>query len=143
FDSISIQMRLNFYAYGFTGIRQFDVPVHEITGDTLTLWNGNRYYATSTPPAYSVTPLGTASVVANYDSLRKQASLSSNQQDTLYLRGSLSYEYGERVFNAIRNGFASAAENKEFRNLIRGITLVPPTEAGIFGMNVVNNFGQA
>src|SRR5690349_15739477 len=60
FDSITVQFRLNFYYYGLSGQKEQRFFVHEITGDTLSLYNGNRYYANSPAPQYNPDPLGEA-----------------------------------------------------------------------------------
>lgn len=142
FDSITVEFRLNFYGYGFSERREFRIPVHEITGDTLSLYGGNRYYANSTPPTHSVDPLGEAVITVHYDSLLKGAALRSNEQDTLLAVGRLNEAYGLKVFNAIKDGFSNADAHKLFREQIKGIALLPPTEAGILGINVINDIGQ-
>jgi hypothetical protein len=142
FDSVTVQFRLNFNAYGFSGEKTQRFAVHEITGDTLTLFNGNRYYANSPGPAYGSTPLGEAVVTVHYDSLKKEATAAASEQDTIIAAGRLADEYGARVFQALKNGFASAAEHRLFKSQIKGLALVPGTEPGIVGANIVNNFGQ-
>lgn len=142
FDSVTVQMRLNFFGYGFSGQKEFRIPVHEITGDTLTLYDGKRYYANSTPPEYNPEPLGEAVVVADYDFMRLEADSASTSQDTLLAVGRLNDEYGMRIFNAIKSGFANAEAQKIFRAQIKGLTFAPPAEEGILGFNVITSFGQ-
>ncbi len=142
FDSVTVRFRLNFYGYGFTGQKDYTFPVHEITGDTLSLYGGKRYYANSTPPEYAAEPLGEVAVTVRYDSLLKQTTRDPSRQDTLYLQGRLSDEYGLRVFNLLKEGFANVEQQKAFKNEIKGLTLVPDAEEGMLGMNLVNSFGQ-
>ena len=142
YDSITVGFRLNFYAYGFTGKKTHRIGIHEITGDTLTLFNGNRYYANSPAPVYSVDALGEAVVTAHYDSLQKEAASSSSQKDTIMATGRLSDEFGSRIFEAIKAGFANSAEGKAFKAKIKGLALVPGAEPGVLGINVINSFGQ-
>jgi len=146
FDSATIQLRLNFYAYGFSGKKTHRIPVHEITGDTLTLFNGNRYYFNSAAPVYSTEPIGEATISVHYDSLLKEGASPSNQQDTLLATGRLSDDFGMRVFNAIKSGVPDS-EFEQFRSQIKGLALLPDTEPGIVGVNVINtnssnNLGQ-
>jgi hypothetical protein len=142
FDSVTVQFRLNFEAYGFSGNRNQQIAVHEITGDTLTIFNGNRYYYNSPAPVYSPEPLGYASVTVNYDTLRKQGTAAPTQQDTVLATGRLTDEYGARIFEAIRAGASTSAQRKLFKYQIKGLALRPGPEPGILGLNVVNNQGQ-
>lgn len=142
FDSATVQFRLNFYGYGFTGQRQFRIPVHEITGDTLTLYNGNRYYANSEAPEFNPEALGEAVVTVHYDSLKKLSTASSSAQDTILARARLNDEFGARLFDAIKGGVSTSEQHKLFRSQIRGLTLAPPTEPGVLGINLINSFGQ-
>jgi len=142
FDSVTVQFRLNFSAYGFSGNSQQTIAIHEITGDTLTTFNGKRYYYNSPAPVYSPEPLGYASITVNYDSLRKQEAAAANQQDTLLATGRLADEYGSRIFEAIRGGLTTSAQQKLFKAQIKGLALRPGTEPGILGLNAVSNFGQ-
>lgn len=141
YDSVTVQFRLNFYGYGFTGTQDKRFTIHEITGDTLTLFGGNRYYANSTAPQVSVSPLGEAVVSVNADSLQKQAALTTGQ-DTLLAKARLADEYGQRLFAAIKPGLADQSQQRLFKSQMKGIALVPSGDPGILGMNVVNTFGQ-
>ena len=142
YDSITVQFRLNFYGYGFSGEKNLSFSVHEITGDTLTLFGGNRYYSSSPAPSFSAEPLGQASITVNYDSLKKEAVSAANQQDTLLATGRLSDDFGSRIFEAIRAGFTTSAQHRLFKSQIKGLALIPGSEPGILGLNAVNNFGQ-
>lgn len=139
YDSITVQFRLNFYAYGFSGVDEKRFSIHEITGDTLTLYNNNRYYTTSSAPQFDADAIGEATVSVDYDSLQKQATLISNQQDTLLARGRLNDAFGVKVFDAIKAGLPAAI----FKTQIKGLALIPAADnPGILGMNVVSPSGQ-
>ncbi len=143
FDSITVRFRLNFYGYGFAGQKEYRFPIHEITGDTLSLYDGKRYYANTPPPEYGAEALGEVAVTVQYDSLLRHASLESGRQDTLYLQGKLSDEFGARVFNLLKGGFSDVAQQKEFKAQVKGLTLLPDAmNEGLLGMNLVNSFGQ-
>jgi len=142
YDSVTVQFRLNGYGYGFSGSQQKTIKIHELTGDTLTVYNGNRYYANSPAPQYSAEPLGEAVISVQYDSLLKQSALSSTQQDTLLIKGKLTDEYGARLFEAVRAGFASSAEYNTFRSKIKGLALLPGEEPGALGFTVAGSSGQ-
>ena len=139
YDSITVQFRLNAYAYGFTGSQQKTFKIHEITGDTLTLFNGNTYYASSAAPQYSAEPLGVAVTTVHYDTLEKQATLALNQRDTFLIAGRLSDEFGARIFEAVREGFTSSAQARVFKSTIKGLALLPGDEPGVLGINVLGS----
>ena len=139
YDSVTVQFRLNSYGYGFSGTQQKTFRIHEITGDTLTLFNGNTYYANSPAPQYSAEPIGQATVSVNYDSLLKQATLPINRQDTLLATGRLSDDFGSRLFEAIRAGFPSSALQKIFKYQIKGLALLPGDEQGMVGITVISS----
>ena len=141
YDSVTVQFRLNFYGYGFTGNQDRRFAIHEMTGDTLTFFGGNRYYSNSPAPQMGDTPLGEAVVSVNADSLQKQAALTTGQ-DTLFARARLADEYGQKLFAAIKPGLTDQSQQRLFKAQIKGLALIPSGEPGILGMNVVNNFGQ-
>lgn len=142
YDSVTVQFRLNGYGYGFTGLQQKTFKIHELTGDTLTLFNGNTYYASSPAPQYSAEPLGEATVSVHYDSLLKQAAIVPSQQDTLLVTGRLADDFGARLFEAIRAGFASSAAYDVFKSNIKGLAVLPGEEPGVLGLTVTGNAGQ-
>lgn len=141
YDSATIQFRLNFYSYGFTGTQQKRFTIHELTGDTLTLFDGNRYYNDSPAPQYDAEPLGEAVITVKYDSLEKQAGLTS-KQDTILARIRLPDDYGIRLFDAARTDLTSKAAQLQFKYDFKGFALVPAESNGLLGFNIINNFGQ-
>lgn len=142
YDSITVQFRLNFYAYGFTGSQRKTINIHQITGDTLSLYGGRSYYASSPAPQYSVEPLGQAVVDVHFDSLSKQATIVPTQQDTILATARLSDDFGTRIFEAVRAGFTSSEQHRIFKAQIKGLALLPGEEPGVLGMNVMNREGQ-
>jgi len=139
YDSVTVQFRLNFFAYGGAPemqTRRF--AIHQITGDTLTFFNGNRYYSTTEGPTYNPEPLGYAVVRAHYDSLFKQSQATVNR-DTVLARGRLLDSFGMQLFNAVK----STVDQEEFKFNIKGLAAVPAEPSGILGFDVVtSNFGQ-
>ena len=141
FDSLTIQLRLNFYGYGSSGEQVMRFAVHELTGDTLTLFNGNRYYGSSPAPQYSDS-IGRAVIAVNMDSLAAKGSLPANRQDTLLAQGRLSDGFGERVFEAIKAGLTTTDARRIFKSQIKGLALVPLESDGLLGFNIVSEAGQ-
>ena len=142
YDSITVQFRLNGYAYGFTGTQRKTFNIHEITGDTLSLFNGNTYYASSPAPQYGAEPIGQAVISVSYDSLEKQSTLAANQRDTFLIQGRLSDDFGTRLFEAVRAGFTTSAQLAVFKSQIKGLGLLPGDEPGVLGISVVGNTSQ-
>jgi hypothetical protein len=138
YDSMTIHLRLNFYGYGSSGEQVKRVGIHEITSDTLTLFNGNRYYGSSPAPEYSADALGEAVITVNMDTLIKKASVASSRQDTLLATGRLNDDFGRRVFEAIKGGLATNDAQRLFRSQIKGFALVPAESNGILGFNVIS-----
>jgi hypothetical protein len=145
YDSVTFQMRLSFYSYGFTGEQDMSFDIHELVGGTPYLDSARtRYYYNSTI-AYDPQPLGTATVHVNYDSLIKQYALSAtpNLQDTLLMRGKLSDEFGRRLFNLAINDPGSAySDQSEFVKRIKGLAITSTASSGIIGVNALTNFSR-
>ncbi|HET9487180.1 MAG TPA: hypothetical protein VFO54_07090 [Chryseosolibacter sp.] len=142
YDSVTVEFRLNFYGYGFSGAQESRFAIHELTSDTLTLFNGNRYYTTSPAPQYSVDPIGEAVVAVNYDSLQKQRSLQKTRQDTLFAKGRLSDAFGSKLFDAIKSGATTGEAQRIFKAQMKGLALVPAGDPGVLGLNIIDEFGQ-
>lgn len=134
YDSLTFQMRLNFYAYGFTGEQLMTFNVHEITGSKLDLDSlKKRYYYNSTV-VYNLQPLGSAQVTANYDSLKKEAGKTTGQ-DTILLRGKLDDELGRRLFNLAATDPGDRYSDPElFSQEVKGLVLRPTQSNGILGI---------
>ena len=142
YDSVTVQFRLNNYSYGFTGERQEKFTIHEITNDSLSRLYATRYqYKDSFQ--YDPTPLGEGSVTVNYDSLKKQYALASNQQDTLLATAKLDDEFGQRLFGfALNNEFKTNEEVKQFIYQIKGLALVPSESGAVLGLKVMDGLSK-
>lgn len=132
YDSVTIQLQLNFYAYGNSGQQQEKFTVHEITGDSLSYFK--RYYYNNTL-AYNTSPLGEVSMTVHYDSLRKEATRTT-RKDTV-ARGRLDDNLGTRLFDLAKNNPDSKySDFEKFRYEIKGIALVPSESKGVLGYNL-------
>jgi hypothetical protein len=137
YDSLTVQFRLNYYSYGFSGDQTEKFTIHEITGDTLSRMLANRYKASSTI-AYDPTPMDEAVVDLDYDSLKKQYALAAASQDTLITSARLSDLMGQQIFNlASEYGFSKNNPDViEFISKVKGIVMVPSQSSGIFGIRI-------
>lgn len=142
YDSLTFQMRLNFYSYGFSGEQEMTFKIHEITGSKLDLDSlRKRYYYNSTVQ-YNPQPLGLARVVVNYDSLKKE-SAKSEKQDTILLLGKLDDELGRRLFNLALTDDGSKFSNPElFAQEIKGLVITPTQSNGILGILAQSAFSK-
>jgi len=138
YDSITVQFRLNFYAYGFTGRRSFSYSVHELT-DTLSLYK-KRYYSTSSVN-YASEAIGQVGITVDYEDL-DTLSLSGGQ-DTLLLEGKLANTYGEHLFDLAKNNPDSVLHYfAKFKQQVKGLTLVPDQPQGVLGLNLASGLSQ-
>jgi hypothetical protein len=139
YDSVTFQVRLNFYGYGFTGKQDLEFDIHEITGESLKIADKTivRRYYYNTAVGYSA-PIGHAKIAVDYDSLQKQAGLSTGQ-DTLLLRCKLDNEVGNRLFNLAYNDTDSTFSNySRFVEAFKGLVITPAGNNGVVGINPIS-----
>jgi hypothetical protein len=147
YDSVTFQMRLNCYSYGFTGEQTMKFNIHELTEKTLDLDSGrNRYYFNSTLP-YNSASIGQAKVSVNYDSLNKQyAYILANQpnlQDTILMRGRLADAYGSHLFSlALNDPNSRYSDPLLFVQEVKGLVVTAADNNGILGVNPLTNFSK-
>jgi hypothetical protein len=147
YDSVTFQMRLDFYSYGFTGEQTMKFSIHELTEQTLNLDSGrHRYYFNSTLP-YNSSPIGQATVSVNYDSLNKQYAYAvigkPNLQDTLLMHGRLSDAYGNHLFSLALNDPGSVYSDPVlFVQDVKGLVVTAADNNGIIGVNPLTNFSK-
>lgn len=130
FDSLTIQLRLNFYNYGFMGNNLMRFNVHEITGQALSLDTlKTRYYFNSTVD-YAAETIGEIKVSVNKEKL------DTLKQDTVLLSGRLANEFGLQLFNLALNDPNSTFSKRElFVQAIKGLAITPVGSNGILGFN--------
>ncbi|MFZ2904885.1 MAG: DUF4270 family protein [Cyclobacteriaceae bacterium] len=132
YDSITLQLRLDFYSYGREGVAQERITVHEILEDSLSAYK--RYYYNSTL-GYDAFSLGEASLDVNYDSLKKNLSAGTSA-DTLLFKLKLDDSFGTKLFNlALNNPDSAFTKNKKFKYEIKGLVFVPSSNSMILGIN--------
>jgi hypothetical protein len=138
YDSLTVQFRLNYYSYGFSGDQVEKFTIHEITGDSINRLYLARYKAYNTI-AYNPTPMGEATVILDYDSLAKQYALNPANQDTLLTtRVRLSDDLGQRIFNLGQEYEfkKNAPDLIQFISQVKGLVLVPSQSAAIYGIKM-------
>lgn len=147
YDSVTVQFRLNFYSYGFTGEKTHKFTIHEISGDTLDRYS-KRYEFDNTIP-YDLTPIGQISKTVRYDSLKKQLALDIGQQDTLLVTSRLTGSMGIRMLRLLQsypfagsNSQLVSSQYRDFINTVKGIVLVPSEDAGVLGIRMLDSFSK-
>jgi hypothetical protein len=139
YDSLMVQFRFNFYSYGFSGVQTEKFTIHEITGDSLSLYSPTVRYKASSTIAYNPTPMAEVSVTVDYDSLKKQYGLAAASQDTLTVQARLSDEIGKRIFDyAGQYDFSAKDHFVQFISNVKGLVLVPSQSSGILGIRLAD-----
>jgi hypothetical protein len=134
YDSVTLQVRSNFYSYGFTGTQTLKFSVHEIEGDSLDRFLSKRYYYNNRIE-YSAQALGEIEIRVNNDSLAKQQKLTTGQ-DTLLIRSKLDDNFGARLFNlALNDPGSTLSDLKKFIQEIKGLAIIPSEGNGILGLS--------
>jgi hypothetical protein len=142
YDSVTFQVKLNYYSYGLSDDRTESFTVHAISGDSLNRTGGHSYYYNDRI-AYDAEPLGTATVHLDYDSIQKQYTLASNQQDTLLVRGKLEDYYGRNLFNVSQQSdFVTRDEIRNFITVVKGLTVLPAESTAILGVDLYSNLSR-
>jgi hypothetical protein len=146
YDSLTVQLRFNFYSYGFTDEHTEKFTIHEITGNITTEFAGSpdtlNLYAkrsvASSSIAYNPTPVAEMFVNVDYDSLVKQTGLEIAQQDTLIARARLRDDMGHRIFDKLQEYLFNRnnPDIAQFIREIKGLVLVPSQSSGILGIRL-------
>jgi hypothetical protein len=158
FDSISLQVRHDFYTYGASGNTSQEINVHELT-DALkgsfnvttttqtggqqkphtTTYSYQQTYFSQSVAAYDPTALGTKSFNISADDYKLKAADAT--PDTLYTTVPLSAAFGQRLFNlattASKTDFTSYTY---FTERFKGIALVPGNSDKIIGIKSGDTF---
>jgi hypothetical protein len=140
YDSLTIQVRLNFYSYGFTGAQRMNFNVHQAEERLFTDSLKRRYYY-NTSVAYKPELLGMASVVVDYDSLKKSAG--ETAKDTILIKGKLDDVFGGYLFNLALNDVGGGLSDPTlFSQDIKGLVLTPTEETGLLGIDLTNSLSK-
>lgn len=139
YDSVTVQLQLNLYAYGNSGPQQEKITLHEITGDSLSFYK--RYYYNSSV-AYNASPLSEISFNVHYDSLRKEATKTTGR-DTVLAKGRMDDNFGQRLFDIAKNNTDSKySDLRKFRYEFKGLALLPGSNNGVLGYSVNSAFSR-
>lgn len=144
YDSTTLQLRLNFYSYGFPGAQNMLFNLHELTTDLYDLAdtvNYKRQYYNSSYP-YDPASLGEAHILVDYDSLKKNQALTSGQ-DTFLLKSRMTDAFGTKLFSiAYNDNNSELSDRKKFLSKIKGIVITPTQDNGVLGINPTNSLSK-
>jgi hypothetical protein len=142
YDSIVLQLNLDFYTYGLAGGQTERFTIHRITEDTLTYYNFHRYYSDSFLE-YDPTPLGETEFVVNADSIKKILAKPANQRDTLLATARLSDAFGQELFNlALTDANGEYSNINAFRARMKGLAFAPSQSNSIIGFDPASPFSR-
>jgi hypothetical protein len=137
FDSVSIQLRFDFYNYGSIAPSMQTVSIHEVEKELKI--DSLSYYFNKSHTLYNPTPLGSKSFAILpdlFDDLFEE-----NAQDTITVNFPLNYDFGKRIFDsALRNRDALTAEDSTFSRIrqfiteFKGLAIVPQSSDKILGI---------
>jgi len=126
YDSVTVQLRLDLYSYGFTGISQQKINVHELS-DTLSVYQ--RYYSNVyNSVQYQPVSLGEKSFEIDYDDIQKSKALG----EAMYVNIKLDDEFGYRLFFRSLTDMDST-EVVNFKKTYKGLAFIPTQSNMLIG----------
>jgi hypothetical protein len=140
YDSITMEVRFNYYTYGVFSDQQMTFNVHEVTEYMDGALN-TRFFSTTPPPQIDPTPLGELKVSLKYADISKQADLTQDKQDTLTAVAKLRDDFGMRLFSLAYDYPDSIfAKTAKFIAEMKGVSIQPTQQNGILGMYSYSSF---
>lgn len=135
FDSVTLQLHLDYYDYGFQGDSEEKFTIHRITEDTLSYFE--RYYYNSSF-GYEASPLGEATFNLDYTDYK----ISEGKGDTLLINTTLDFDFGAELFTYASSYDSALIDNVKFRNLFKGLAFVPTQSNYILGFNPASTLNR-
>lgn len=138
FDSVSLQLRFDFYTYGSAAPTPQTIRVHEVQKELL--FDSLRYYFNKTETPYDPTPLGTKTFSYVPETFKKY--VSDKKDTTITLSMPLDAAFGQRIFDsAMKYRNANSATDstfvriREFVKAFNGIAIVPEDADKVVGFS--------
>lgn len=161
-DSTTVQLMLDYYAYGPEVTIDEVVNVYSLIKDSRDSLNFYDRYINSTTLNYDPTLVGQLSVKKfsrAYSGSSKfrpitltplkfelQTDLSEGSRDTIMLQGKLDEEFAFRIFNWIATKGDTGLVNEDliavFRKEFPGLAFIPTKTSRIIGINPLNGFSR-
>lgn len=138
FDSVSFQLRFDFYTYGSGAAGPQTIRIHEVQKELL--FDSLRYYFNKTETPYNPTPLGTHTF--SYDPETFKKFVSDQKDTTVTISMPLDAAFGQRIFDSAmkyRNSNSASDSTfvriREFVKEFNGIAIVPEDADKIMGFD--------
>jgi hypothetical protein len=139
YDSVTIEFRVNFYTYGFSGNSTQRFTVHELA-DSVDRF---KFYYGNNSISFNPNSIGELRFNVDYETYKKQYDTSPSDRDTLIVSTRLSDTFGQNLFNLSTNSdFTTAAELKNFFFNMKGLTLVSQESNGVLGLDIASGFSR-
>lgn len=139
YDSITLQLHLDYYAYGYEGDSEEKFTIHRITEDTLSFFE--RYYYNSSV-GYETDPLGEAAFSLDHSDFK----VGEGRGDTLLINArldtQLGNEFGAELFAYVASYDSALLNNAEFRQRFKGLVFVPSQNNYILGFNPTSTLNK-
>ena len=137
-DSVSIQLRFDYYNYGNLAMTPQTISIHEVQNELI--FDSLGYYFNKSNTPYNPTPLGTGTFSFSPDDFKKYV---ENKKDTtLVVHFPLDLNFGQRIFNSAvryRNSNVGADSTfvriRDFVKEFKGIAIVPENADKIVGFD--------
>jgi hypothetical protein len=140
YDSITMEVRFNYYTYGVFSDQQMTFNVHEVT-EYIDGGLHTRFFSTTPPRQIDPTPLGQLKVDVKFSDISKQYGLTEDKQDTLSAVARLSDDFGMRLFSLAYDYPDSIfAKTAKFIAEMKGISIQPTQQNGILGIYSYSSF---
>lgn len=131
-DSAFLFVRSDYYQYGDQATSEEKFTLHEVT-QTLKL-EGGLYYS-KTPTAYDPQPVSQASLVVDPSVFKKEFD-DTDTDPAKELKFKLTGAYANKLFSAINKDDPNFTEFSKFREIFKGIAIVPASNKKVVGLTL-------
>jgi hypothetical protein len=139
FDSVTLQLQLDYYDYGFEGDSEEKFTIHRITEDTLSYFK--RYYYNSSF-GYDPNPLGEATLNLDYTDYKVSETISDTILIKTRLDTELGDEFGAELFAYAASYDSALLHNTKFRYQFKGLVFAPAQNNYILGFDPASNLNR-
>jgi len=137
-DSVSLQLRFDFYTYGSTSVTPQTISIHELEKELQ--YDSINYLFNKAATPYNPTPLGSKTFSYSPENFKKYTK--DRLDTTITVRMPLDLAFGQRIFNSarqFRDGTTAAdsafVRAREFVKQFKGIAIVTQDADKIFGFS--------
>lgn len=134
-DSVTLQIRFDYYSYGAAGNGTQSFTIHELTEkmeDTLASY----YFNKNTVPYSSA--IGSGSYFVNAENFKIQYDKANTAKDTSYVKFVLDNALGQKLMARAQAGDSTYTNARYFTEYIKGLAIVPSSSDKILGMDLNN-----